>query len=151
MLFCERVIRGDDQILTLVRVIGGIEITIDADAPADFPSEANRIPIQFESVATLKAGKAAGEHKIRIEMISPSGKHSESTDQTVTVPEPENGTANLITRHTVYIKKGGIFYFDVFVDDVFGTRVPFGITVTRSPPIAEAAIDRERTSEPSSA
>lgn len=131
-IFCERVIEEKDKILTLVRIMDAVQITLAPGAPADFPNDKDRIPVLFDSLIALKAGKSSGDHTVRIDMISPSGKRSESEKRTLTLPSEENGAANLITHHTISIMQGGLFYFEVFVDDTLATRIPFRIDVLRA-------------------
>jgi hypothetical protein len=130
-LFCERVIEDKERVLTIVRIMDSIIIDLPEDIPADFPSDENRLPVSFDGLVSLKTGKSPGEHTIRIDMISPSGKRSENYRQTVTLSPEEHGGANLMLHNTVSVKKGGLFYFEVFIDDKLATRLPFRIDVRR--------------------
>jgi Family of unknown function (DUF6941) len=130
-LLCERVMEEKDKVLTAFRITDSTTITLPPGTPDDFPSETNRLPVTFDSLVSLKTGKSPGEHTVRIDMISPSGKRSESETRTLTLPDEEHGGANLIHHHTVSIKQGGLFYFEVLVDGELLTRVPFRIDVIR--------------------
>lgn len=130
-LLCERVMEEKDRVLTAFRIMDSTIITLPPGTPDDFPSETNRIPVNFDSLVSLKTGKSPGEHMVRIDMISPSGKRSESETRIVNLPEEEHGGANLISHHTLTIMQGGLFYFEVFVDSEVATRIPFRIDVIR--------------------
>jgi len=130
-LFCERVIEDKENVLTVMRIMDSIVMHLPAGTPDDFPSDENRIPVLFDGLVTLKTGKAPGEHIVRIDMISPSGKRSDGEKRTVTLPPDEHGGANLIHHHVVKVKQGGLFYFEVFVDERLLTRLPFRIDVKR--------------------
>lgn len=133
-LFCERVIEDKEGVLSVIRIMDSIVIELPADAPDDFPSEHNRLPVAFDGLIAIKTGDSPGEHTLRVEMISPSGKRSETHRHVVALKEQEHGGANLTLHNTIKLKHGGLFHFEVFIDDRLATRVPFRIDVVRKTP-----------------
>src|SRR5438270_13900087 len=73
-LFCEVILEEKSGALSLVRVFDIINLTIPANAPADFPSEENRLNVPTWALISFKSGDAPGTHKLRIDSESPSGK-----------------------------------------------------------------------------
>jgi hypothetical protein len=148
-LFCERVMEEKDKVLTAFRIMDSIIIVLPPNAPPDFPSEGNRLPVYFDGLVSLKTGKSPGEHSVRVDMISPSGKRSTNDKQIVTLSQEEHGGANLTIHHSVSLKQGGLFYFEVFIDDRLATRIPFRIDVVRSAaPQTDQSSDTQKIESP---
>src|SRR5262245_54605911 len=113
--FCDAVIEDRaDGALSAIRIIDTINIVLPATP--DFPSEENALPVAVAGILSFKSGDSPGGHVVRVVMNSPSGKKSPPFEQTLTLVETEQGGANLILRNTISVVKGGLFWFDVYLD-----------------------------------
>jgi hypothetical protein len=75
-LFCESIIEDKrDGALTAVRIIDTIKIVLGPEAPHDFPSDANRLPVTIHALLSFKSGSASGDHIIKVVSESPSGRN----------------------------------------------------------------------------
>jgi hypothetical protein len=146
--FCDQVVKGSDEALTPVRITDQIHVAIAPNAPADFPSKENRIPVQMAALLSFKTGDFPGEHTVRILMESPSGDRSEAHLQKVQFSEPPHGGANLILQNTVRVYRGGLFWFNVYLDDRLMTRMPLHITYGRQEPAFAPVIQTSETEQP---
>jgi Family of unknown function (DUF6941) len=129
--FCETVLEDKDGALTPIRIIDQINILIPQNAPADFPSEENRISVPAMAVLSFRTGDSPGNHTIRVVMESPTGKRNPPFEQTLPFSEVKHGGANIRLNMTVAVVNGGLFWADVFLDGNLVTRMPLQITVQR--------------------
>jgi hypothetical protein len=133
--FCETVIedKGDDT-LSAIRIIDQVNILVPADAPPDFPSEQNRIRVPVVAILFFRTGDAKGSHSVRVEMESPTGKKNPPFEQVLPFSDVEHGGANIRLNMTIGVVKGGLFLYDVFLDNKLVTRMPLKINVDREKP-----------------
>jgi hypothetical protein len=129
--FCEQVIKSEDGALTPVRITDQIKVLIPANAPADFPSEQNRLPVRMSGLLSFKSGDFPGEHTLRLVMESPSGKVEKMHEQKIPFSDPPQGGGNLILQNTVGVYKGGLFWFNVYLDGKRMTSIPLEIKYER--------------------
>ena len=133
--FCDQVILGNDGALTPVRICDSLKVDIAADAPSDFPSKDQRLAVRMAGLLSFKTGDAlGGEYTVRIVMESPSGKTSPVYEQKIKLTEPAHGGGNLIFQNIINLYKGGLFWFNVYLDGKLMTRIPIQITYERLPP-----------------
>lgn len=133
--FCDTVIEDkSDGTLSAIRMIDQMSILLSPTGDPDFPSEQNKLPVTVWAVLSFKAGDAAGNHTIRAEIISPSGKKNQPFEKTILFPEQPHGGANLRLNLTIMVVKGGLFWLDVYLDGKRVTRMPIQISVSREPP-----------------
>ncbi len=129
--FCENTILDKQEAVSAIRLVDQILITLDPSTPPDFPSETQRIPVHIKGLLSFKTGDSPGVHKVRIDMLSPSGKITTSFERDLPFsPEPHGGS-NLQLTNTIFVKAGGLFWFYVFLDGKEVTRMPLKITVDR--------------------
>jgi hypothetical protein len=131
--FCENVIEDkSDGAMSLIRIIDKITITLQSPpAPPDFPSDENRLGVNIIAFVSLKAGDSPGEHAVRMEMVSPSGKRNPPWVQQITFPAEPTSGANIRMNSVIYIVAGGLFWLEVFVDDKLLTCMPLQILINK--------------------
>jgi hypothetical protein len=90
--FCESVIEDkQDSALTAIRIVDTIMFQLHPSAPADFPSETQRLPVPISGLLMFKTGDSPGEHTVRLVAESPSGKKHTILEQVVTFTQPPHG------------------------------------------------------------
>jgi hypothetical protein len=131
-LFCERTIEDkQDSALSVIRIIEQIDLWVDPSAPADFPSETQRLPIHISALLSFKTGNSPGDHALRLVMQSPSGKSKILFDATLPFTPQPYGGANLRLNTTIQVYKGGLFWLHVFLDGKRMGRMPLQISIQR--------------------
>jgi hypothetical protein len=134
-LFCESIIVDkQDGAFSAIRIIDQIDIALAPSAPDDFPSEANRIPVSTNALLSFKTGNSPGDHTVRIDMESPSGKVSKVLEKTVPLTQQPNGGANIRISPTIAVKEGGLFLLHVFLDGELVTSMPLQVSIQRTGP-----------------
>jgi hypothetical protein len=129
--FCETLLEDKDGVLSAIRIIDTVTVQIPNSAPPNIPSDEHRIPVVASGLITFKTGDSPGEHKVRIVAESPSGKKQTVKEDTVVFTKAEQGGINIRLNSVVQVKKGGLFWFHVFLDEKRFTSMPLIISVER--------------------
>ncbi len=126
--FCEKVLTEQDGVVTLVRVLDRIAVTVQGQgAPAELPEGILRTTL----VVALKADEARGRHPVTIRPQQPSGVTLSPQEFDVMFEGDERGV-NLILQMGIPAVEG-LYWFDVLVSGVLLTRVPLRIMYQRVP------------------
>ena len=122
-MFVNQVIEGKDNVLTLVRVID--RLTTTASGPSA-PSEMPPASFPMHAVIMLVAGKARGRHQVKIIREAPNSERREIWTGGINL-EGENKGHNLNLGLNETFALEGVYWYDVFIDDVLMTRMPFQV------------------------
>jgi hypothetical protein len=142
--FCENAIADKaDGALIGFRIIDTLNISLPADP--SFPSEEKPLAVQIAGILSFRTGDSPGQHVLRVVMTSPTGKKNPPIEQTLTFTSPEQGGANLVLRNNIRVIKGGVFWFDIFLDGKRFTRMPLRITLQRADPPTPANTDGQNS------
>jgi hypothetical protein len=148
---CEKVLEDKDKALSAIRIVDTFTYILGNDTPPDIPSEEKRLPVQITALLMFKSGNAPGEHSVRVVMVSPTGKINEEEAYTnkITFTDDEASGANITLHTTIAVIKGGVFWFNVYVDDKLVTRIPCRINVQRqeSPPEMPSTTEVKKRTE----
>lgn len=121
-VFCERVLREADNVLSVIRVIDRFNV-FGPTATMTQPQ-----PLPFTVLISFKSGILRGKQLLEIRPISPSG-----TDmQRLSFPmlfegDDERGNA-LIAQMSLSFNEEGLYWFDVYLNEELVTRMPLRIT-----------------------
>lgn len=131
--FCETTIEDkEDSALSAIRLIDQVTVTLPPSAPADYPSTKQMLPVQVAALVSFKTGNSPGDHTVRIDSFSPSGKTQTVFEKTVPLTPLPSGGANIRLNSTILVKEGGLFWMYVFLDGKEVTRMPLLISIRRS-------------------
>lgn len=137
-VICERVIEDkNDKTITIIRLLDTYTLNLPPDTPLNVPSEEYRIPISFSIALAIKTGDSVGEQNVQIVGAFPSGKKQKIYDRMVTLSKEPYGGANLVLNQTIALSKGGLFWFEVFLNGKRKTRIPLLVNITRQQPLEE--------------
>ncbi len=129
--FCERVIEDKEGVLSAIRIVDRVlNVATGLDTPAAMPP----MPVALTLLITLKSGAAKGRNDVRITVERPSGIRSDLASALSVVLEGDDRGANLVMNLGLTMTEEGLYWFDVFVDEVFATRVPLRILYQRQQP-----------------
>jgi len=125
--FCDSVIEGKDNVLSIIRVID--RIGVDAagpEAPDDLPPGIVRTTL----VIGLKAGSARGRHTIQIVMEHPDGSQNPSPETAINFTGGASAGVNMILPVAFQATGAGLYWADIKVNKRLVTRVPLLIDYT---------------------
>jgi hypothetical protein len=132
-VICERVLREQDGVLSVIRVIDRLTHTI---VGREMPDPLPPVPYTVWFVLTFKSGSARGRHALKIVQEQPSGLRKDLLEHSIML-EGEDRGANFVAQVQAKFEQEGIYWFDVFLSDQFMTRMPFRLTynlVRQAPP-----------------
>ena len=130
-VFCENVIDEKDGMISVVRIVDGCSISINEDAPPDFPSKANPIRISQSALIVIRTGDSPGKHNLKLIVQSPPGKRKAQPVQEVNLTPEQNGGANVKINAILEAFSPGMFWFDVYIDGKRVTRMPYNLQIKR--------------------
>jgi hypothetical protein len=146
-VFCDNVVEGADRTMSAIRIVDHVKIGIPPEAPADLPSENNRLNVSVWALVAFKRGYATRMHDVRLAVESPTGKRSELSRHEIDMSAEPYGGGNMRINLNIGVSRGGLFWVDVILDGKVITRMPLQITVTRldaTPQIDASAAKKSR-------
>jgi hypothetical protein len=146
-VFCEQILEDKDMAMSCIRIADNFTITLPPDTPDDVPSEDKRVPFPTRGLVSFrKGGLTERKHRVRLVLRSPDGKTGSVFDQELTFAGDEpTSLANVRFDLTLLLKKGGLFWMTVLVDDIELTRVPLTVNVERAPKDADVTSQNSAT------
>lgn len=128
-LFCEKVLREADGVLTFVRMIDRVNVeAMGPDAPTEMPST----PFTLHNVVILSAGSALGRHELAIAPELPSGQlHTPIVSMSVNFDGGPERAVNILGQFTMNFQVEGLYWFNVYLDDKLITRIPLRVSYRR--------------------
>ena len=132
-LFCEKFLQEQDGVISLIRVVDRIS------AAGVVPPGASAASVPLTMYVGLKSGDLRGPAKLRVECVSPSGKKTPLLAEIDVELEGDNKGYNVLL-HGIALdaQEFGIYWFDVFCNDVRLTRAPLELILTSSPPSSDS-------------
>lgn len=125
---CERVLQEQDGVLSIIRAIDRITVTMAGDtAPDELPLG----KLNSTLAITLKSDDARGRHPIKLKTQQPSGVYLPERSYDVMF-EGEDRGVNLILQFELEALEG-VYWFEVYCRDTLLTRVPLRVAYQRVP------------------
>lgn len=125
--FCEQAIEDKTGVLSLIRIVDRKNVTAEGpNAPKEMPP----VPLDWVLVLNFKSGQAKGSYQIKVEPELPSGIRLEPFTLSAHF-EGGNRGVNIIVRPRMKIEMTGIYWFRVYVEDEFVTKIPIEVIYTR--------------------
>jgi hypothetical protein len=78
-------------------------------------------------VLALKSGSARGRQTLKIVQEQPSGLRKDLLEHSLMLEGEDRGT-NFVAQAQMRFDEEGVYWFDVFLNDQFMTRMPFRLT-----------------------
>lgn len=126
--FCDLMIRGDDGVLTPVRMVDRLtQRAVGQDPPDDMP------PLTWNGTlhVALTAGRAQGRAQVRISIEKPSGERSELARQDVQFGS-DHTAVGIVAPSKITFGSEGVYWFHVLVDSKEITRMPLEVVYERT-------------------
>jgi hypothetical protein len=131
-LLCETVIHGQDDVFSIIRVIGRIQATpLGKEIPDLLP------PIDFSAkmfVVFVKGDAPTGDHVFEASISMPSGKQGILGRAKVEFKDSTNSSLRLTVNVNIRTEESGIHWITVLLDGEAYTRLPVQIDIVRPTP-----------------
>ena len=125
--FCEQVIEDKSGVLSLIRIVDRMNMTTQGPTAPERMPPAN---LNWFLVLNLKSGEARGSVAVKIEPELPSGLKLSPLTLSAHL-EGGNRGQNIITRLDMRLEMPGVYWFWIYVDEVFLTKVPIEVIYSR--------------------
>lgn len=127
-LLCERLLEEKDGVKSSIRIVNRIiSSTAGPGAPEAMPSLQTNIVLFL----SMRTGKKAGKHKIRIKLVKPDGISLPDSIHDVNLEPPEDRGIDLKIFLDLRMDKEGLYWFEVYFDEFFMTKIPLRIIYLR--------------------
>ncbi len=127
-VICEKVLREADDVLSFIRVIDQLTVTIVAPPGVDVPSELSSAPpVSLTFAIGLKSDGYAGPVPVRLWVETPAGLRLPEYETTQQIGGVDRGL-NLIFPMQFPAQDEGVYWFVVEVSGEVVTRVPLRIS-----------------------
>jgi hypothetical protein len=123
-LFCERVLSEKDNVLSLIRIIDRLVLTIAGPAA---PEQMPPSPVACQAVIMLKTGSLSGSYLLKLTPKTPLGNELPSISTRILLAGGEDGGTNLIFNVQFIANEEGVYWFDVTFENQLLTRLPLRI------------------------
>jgi hypothetical protein len=123
-VICERVLREQDGVLSIIRVIDRLTHTI---VGPELPDPLPPVSYTMWFALAFKSGSARGRQTLKIVQEQPSGLRKDLLEHSLMLEGEDRGT-NFVAQVQMRFGEEGVYWFDVFLNDQFTTRMPFRLT-----------------------
>jgi hypothetical protein len=131
-VFCNSILEDSDSVVSALRIVDEVQITVSSLAPPDFPSKANPLEIPLWGLIIIRRGDAdSGKHELRLVIEQPDGKSGELSKHEITLPDHPNGATTIKSKMLMKLHSPGVFWVDVILDGKRLTRMPLNLLIHR--------------------
>jgi hypothetical protein len=116
---CQSVLQETAGNLSLIRITDSVQV----GGPT---RDMQPIPFPITAVVSFRAGFAHGKYHIKISALAPS-KGEVLTAQSAAYFEGEDRGVNSVFPLNILLQEEGVYWFRVFLEDMFVTQVPLRV------------------------
>ena len=121
---CEKILQEGDGVKSAIRIVDRVTHTVTGPEP---PTTMEPFVHELTLFLRFKSGWARGGFQLRLELVKPSGDSSTLARQTVVFEGEEDRGADIIAPMRMELSQTGIYWFEVHLNEVLVTRVPFRV------------------------
>jgi len=125
-VICEKVLREQDGIMSVIRVVDRVTITPPPDAPEQMPPTSLNLML----AVVLRAGVMQGQMNVGLSFTTPAGIDNQIGSVPVLFEGQDRGV-NLITNLNLTVGEQGLYWISIYLERQFLTRVPLRILYQR--------------------
>jgi|SRR5437867_1744584 len=125
-VLCEKVLREQDGIMSVIRVVDRLTITPPPDAPEQMPPTSLNLML----AVVLRAGVMQGQMNVGLSLTTPAGIDNQIGSIPVLLEGQDRGV-NLVTNLNLTVGEQGLYWISVYLERQLLTRVPLRILYQR--------------------
>lgn len=125
--FCDQIIEDKTGALSLIRIV---DILTHPETGPEPPAEMPPVMHRMKLILMLKSGRARGRHEVKIVPELPSSETKEPIALSVHLEGEEKG-ANIVADVSFTFTMEGLYWFNVYLNEVVFTRIPFRVRYVR--------------------
>jgi len=125
-VLCEKVLREQDGVLSVIRVVERVTITPPPDSPEQMPPTSLNLAL----VVTLRAGVMQGQMNLKMALITPGGIENQMGSFPVLFEGQDRGV-HLVTNLNLTVGEHGLYWIAIYLEAQLLTKVPLRILYQR--------------------
>lgn len=133
-VFCEKVIKSDQGVLSLINIVDRHNVMAVGDAPTDMPPQT----INWFLVLSFRSGLASGSFQVKITPEDPGGIKGSGAFEVPIHLEGRNRGANVVAQINFKAEEPGIYWFWIELDGQFVTKIPLEVIYGRTATVRNA-------------
>ncbi len=123
---CEKVLEEKNGVLSAIRIVDRVTYTYKA-SPENPSSGVSPFQATLSFLLILKSGQNPGATNIKIILKKPDNSELPPLNETMHLDTPDNKGGNLVITTTLNIDQKGVWWFEVFINDVPRTKIPLEV------------------------
>ena len=123
---CEKVLEEKNGVLSAIRIVDRVTYTYAA-SPENPSSGVPPIQAELSFLLILKSGQNPGATNIKIILKKPDNSELPPLNETMHLDTPDNKGGNLVINTRLNIDQKGVWWFEVFINDVSRTKIPLEV------------------------
>lgn len=133
--FCEKVLVEQDGVKSAIRIVDRVTRTVVHPNP---PPEMEPFEYDMSLFLRFKSGRARGTHTLEVQPVKPSSETLPSRKLSILFEGEEDRGVDSIGIIKMKFDQTGIYWFNISLNDVIVTRIPFRVIympqVSQRPP-----------------
>ena len=134
-LLCEHVLEERDGVKSAIRII---DRTTRTSGGPGATSEMQPFTRAYFLLIRFKSGSARGTMPLQIRLMKPSGESPPPLTSTVNFEGEEDRGVDVVVKMELEIDVAGLWWFDIYLDEIRVTRVPLRIVYLPQPTLPVA-------------
>lgn len=126
-LFCDKVLQEKDGVISAIRIIDRITVTVSGNAP---PEKMPLSRINVTALLSFKSGFYKGSTEIKLIGRNPSQQVFAETLLPILLEGDERGT-NTVLEMTIEVSEDGLYWFGVLVGNRLMSKMPLRVVYQR--------------------
>jgi hypothetical protein len=129
-VFCENALQETDNVFSAIRIVNTMVVTFAEGAPED-----PVFLLQTWMLISFCSQSLAAKKGLSLVITSPSEKETKLPPEGASQPlffEREGMGASIRVRLNVGVKESGVYWFKIYLDEVFMGQTPLTITLQRT-------------------
>jgi len=123
-VICDKILEEKDGTKSAIRIVNRVTRAVLAPEP---PQEMQPFEYHGFMLVSFKAGFTKGVSQLRIELSKPSGETAPPIRASLVFEGEEDRGIDVVLDLNLKFEMAGIYWFSVFLDDTFVTRVPLRV------------------------
>ena len=123
-IICEKVLVEQDGVKSAIRIVDRVTRQTVGPNP---PQEMEPFDYDMTMLIRFKSGRARGNYPLEIQLVKPSGESPTPFRQTILLEGEEDRGMDIVTNMRIRFDQAGIYWFNIILDEVRLTRIPFRV------------------------
>ena len=129
-LICEKVLMEQDGVKSAIRIIDRVT---RQPSGKEGPTEMEPFTYQCMLFLRFKSGRCRGTRTIKIELVKPSGESKPLIKQSVLFEGEDDRGIDSVGQLVVEFDQTGVYWFNVLLEDIRVTKIPFRVIYSPQP------------------